>query len=169
QRLRWRDVRADFSNPGAGGVLHVRNVPASSYQEGGTTKTGSERAVPLVSMAVEVLAERHEVRATEDADEPVLLRPDRRKGPRSFSMDMASKHWRELRDEAGVTSIPLRKLRASCGTFLASRGVPLKHVQQIYGHADVKLTARVYASAYMDDVRGEMERAFGAIAHGTEK
>ncbi|MEL6704484.1 MAG: tyrosine-type recombinase/integrase [Bacteroidota bacterium] len=160
QRLRWGDIEADFEHPERGGLLHVRNVPPSTYQKGGTTKFGKERAVPLVSPAVEVLRGRHADRATEDPEEPVFLRAARTGGPKAISLTSASQLWRELRREAGISPFPLRKLRASTGTLLASKGVAMKMVQQVYGHSSIELTARVYAGAYLDDVRAQMEAAF---------
>lgn len=150
-RLRWRDVDLEY------GVIRVRNT------EAGGTKTGEERTIPLVAMAREA-AERQAELAAELALSPndtVFQSPLAKRGaPRPLSYETTSRSFREHRRTAKLPEeISFHSLRKTCGVVLASRGVPLRIIQKILGHADIRITASTYSEVWQDTVRSEMERA----------
>lgn len=151
-RLRWTDVDLD------GRTLYVRNT------ERGRTKTGKERQVPLVRPAVEVLQRLAAERPSEDPADPVLLSPDRSKGLRPFSIQVAS---RLFRDYAATADLPpevtLKSLRATFGTWLASADVDVQHVQQALGHASIRTTTEHYADVWKESTRSTLDRAFSRL------
>ena len=150
-RLRWRDVDLEY------GVIHVRNT------EEGDTKTGEERTIPLVAMAREV-AERQAELAVDlelSPGDTVFQSPLAKRGkPRPLSYDTTSRNFREHRRTAKLSEeISFHSLRKTCGVVLASRGVPLRIIQKVLGHADVRITASTYSEVWQDAVRDEMKRA----------
>ena len=151
-RLRWQDVDLE------GRTLYVRNTAR------GKTKTGRERAVPLVGPAVGVLRRLEAARVDEAGATPVLLSPARTDGLRPFSKEVASRRFREFVRLSGLpVTIHFHSLRKTFATWLASTGVQMQHVQQALGHANLRTTAELYASVWDESTRAEMDRAFASL------
>ena len=59
-------------------------------------------------------------------------------------------------DEAG-RKLDIHALRHSFCTRLARSGAPMSHTQLLMGHADVRLTSKVYAHLEAEATRGAIE------------
>lgn len=142
--LRWSHI--DFTS----GFLFVRN-------EGDfRTKSGKERAVPLVGDALAVLQRRHSERADE-LDGPVLTYGD----GRAIVPGYASKRFKKYVRLAKLPeNIRFHSLRHTCASWLVQRGVSLPIVQEVLGHHSVQVTQR-YAHLAPDVMKSAMEQAFG--------
>jgi len=59
--------------------------------------------------------------------------------------------WKRLLERAGLPATTrIHDLRHSAATLLLSRGVPIKVVSEMLGHADVSITLSVYAHVLPD-------------------
>ena len=125
--LRWIDV--DLS----AGRINVRQNYVMGHL--GPPKSGKSREIPLGDDVIEALrAHRHE------------------RGPLVFC-DAAGNHltagllgWplKRALKRAGLRAIGWHKLRHSFASHLAMRGVPLKVIQELLGHASI-VTTMIYA------------------------
>lgn len=60
--------------------------------------------------------------------------------------NVRNRSWKALKRKAGIPETTrLHDLRHTCATLLLGRGVPLKVVAEMLGHADASTTLRVYA------------------------
>ncbi|MFZ5587050.1 MAG: tyrosine-type recombinase/integrase [Thermodesulfobacteriota bacterium] len=69
-----------------------------------------------------------------------------------------TKWWRELVALADCKGVRLHDLRHTCFTYLASRGAPLKVIQAIAGHSDIRITMG-YARGLVGDIYDAMAEA----------
>ncbi len=135
---------------------------------GETTKAGRPRIIPLtqaMTLALLALRKAHEAflgRAPTPGD-LVFLTPLGKAWP-WHTVNAMRVHDRLLA-KAGIPRIDehgrkvdLHGLRHSAATRFARAGVPLVTVQHLLGHADPKLTARVYQHVEVDDLRAAVER-----------
>lgn len=146
--LRWRD--ADLK----GNVIHVRN--AVTEANGRTYKKppkseSSRRDVPLEpDLAGRLRARRDALaRAVERArlDSWYVLGGERWYLPSRLGKEFSSlSKALDLVCTAG-TRVCLHDLRHTYATFLIARGVDVKTVSSLMGHADATVTLNVYASA----------------------
>jgi integrase len=65
--------------------------------------------------------------------------------------DVVTKAARRLAKQAGLAGVSLHTLRHSHGSQLLSLGVPLPTVSKRLGHANVNVTATIYAHALPND------------------
>jgi len=68
-----------------------------------------------------------------------------------------SKWFRTVADSCGMDS-RLHDLRHTCATFLLSRGVNIKAVQEILGHSDLRITQE-YTKVFIGNLYDEMSKA----------
>jgi integrase len=123
--LRWEDV--DLVT----GRLVVRRAAWKS--DIGTPKSGRSREVPLSDQAVSALKGHRHLKGNFVfcTDEGTLLTAESCKWP----------VWRACR-RAGIRRIGWHVLRHTFASHLAMKGAPLKAVQELLGHADIKMTMR---------------------------
>jgi integrase len=72
--------------------------------------------------------------------------------------------FKPLLEKAGLPNIRFHDLRHTCATLLLSRGVNPKFVQELLGHADIKLTLGTYSHflpSMGDQTANAMESALG--------
>ena len=127
--LRWRDV--DLS---AGRVLVRRSYCVGQVT---TPKGGRQREIPLSPRTVELLKKRRQLRHLQ-GDGLVFCKED---GGRHIHRraDVALKRCCRF---AGLREIGWHKLRHTFASHLAMRGVSLKSVQELLGHATMEMTMR---------------------------
>jgi integrase len=84
--------------------------------------------------------------------------------------NLRNRSWKRL---LGCSALPsstrLHDIRHSTATLLLSRGVPVKVVSEMLGHADVGITLSVYAHVLpdmQDEAAKAMDSAFGPEATG---
>lgn len=148
--LRWQDV--DVEN----GVPVRINVRAGDGR--GVKTENAVRPVPLVRQASEIILTLWSDEIEPDA--PVLLSPAG--GP--ISLDTLSRGFRKYRRLARLPeNVTLYNMRTTCGVLLASQGVPIRIIQKMFGHADIRTTASIYTEIYDESVRQEMDRALAPL------
>ena len=107
-----------------------------------TGKGDRQRVIPLVPPAVEALG------APEKAGVVFAV----------FSVDYVTHRFVKAAKAAGVKA-RLHDLRHTCLTWLVAHGVPLKLVQDIAGHSDIKTTLN-YAKTFAGGAYDTLVRAF---------
>jgi integrase len=152
-RACWSDVDLDRR------VLHLRAE---------NTKAGRSREIPLLLGLVD------ELRRLRDDNVHVLGRPLRPSDrmfltPRGYAWPVATTNLMRVLDRtleaAGIArvdeqgrKIDVHAMRHCFATRLARSGAPLVQAQQLLGHSDPKLTARVYSHLAVEDLRDAVER-----------
>jgi integrase len=123
--LRWSDVDLD------GGRVVVRRALARDVV--GTPKSGRSREVPLARQAVEALRGHPRFLHSDlvFCDERGMYSKGKAKCPL----------WRAC-DKAGLERLGWHVLRHSFASHLVMRGAPLKTVQELLGHSDIRMTMR---------------------------
>ncbi len=138
--LKWSDYDA------GSGVLRIARsiVCTGGKPEVGEGKTAaSRRTIDLPTLAREALDRHREAQpATPHPSAWIFAdwngQPLRRQ-------NFARRTWRPLVTRAGLPGARFHDLRHSCASFLLTRGVHPRVVQQILGHADVGTTLAVYS------------------------
>ena len=129
--LRWDDVGLDARTLRVSGTLGRDGVSAPK------TAT-SRRTVKLPLLTVQALR-RHPRRG-----EHVICTG---KGTPINVCNLRNRVWKRLLVKAGLpTDTHIHALRHSAITLLLSRGIPVKVVSEMAGHADVSITIAVYQS-----------------------
>ena len=142
--LRWSDV--DLVN----NFIVVRN------SEGFKTKSGHERRVPVAGPALEVLQRLRSGRA-DDLDGPVFV--DRDGLP--VKPDRVSKRFKFFARLAKLDErLHFHSLRHTTGSWLAMKGVPLRVIQAILGHASIT-TTEIYSHLLPDTMQAAVQQTFG--------
>jgi integrase/recombinase XerD len=122
-------------------------------------KGSKERMIPIHQQAVEVvkayLAHGRSELATRGSDQAVFLN---QRGERLTRQGF----WlilRQISNQAGIQRrISPHTLRHSFATHLLRGGAPLRHVQELLGHASIT-TTQVYTHLTSEHVRAEYEKA----------
>lgn len=123
--LRWEDVDLVV------GRLMVRRAVARGII--GTPKSGKSREIPLSSEALKALRGQRHMKG-----EPVFSDLDGKmldKGECKWPL------WRSAK-KAGLRRVGWHVLRHTFSSHLVMRGVPLKAVQELMGHATIEMTMR---------------------------
>jgi integrase len=132
------------------------------------TKGRKSRAIPLPQDSIEALrnvkASQDEVRQMLGQDyrtdlNLVFCHPD----GNFIRPDTVTKAVRRLAKKAGLSGVSLHTLRHSHGSQLLSAGVPLPAVSRRLGHANVYVTATVYAHALTSDEATAAEKWAAAM------
>jgi integrase len=123
--LRWEDV--DLV---AGKLMVRRNCVRGII---GTPKSGKSREVPLSQMTIAALKQQRHLRG-----ELVFCTAD---GRMFLKGEMKHPLWRASK-RAGLRLVGWHALRHTFASHLAMRGVPLKAVQELMGHATIEMTMR---------------------------
>lgn len=123
--LRWEDVD----------LVKGRVLVRRSIWQGieGTTKTGKEREVPLGPETIRALKAHRHLRGK-------LVFCSAEGAPLTHSEMRAGLH-RACR-KAGLRQVGMHTLRHTFASHLVMRGVPIKVVQELLGHASIKMTMR---------------------------
>ncbi|RMF62121.1 MAG: site-specific integrase [Bacteroidetes bacterium] len=147
--LQWKDVNVEEA------LVVVR-----SNRREHRTKTGDERTVHISPDAAEVLRRLYAERGRQGGY--VFQSPG---GEGRLSYARTSRLFRKYRRMAQLPeSLTFHSLRKTYGTVLASAGVPLRTIQKLLGHSDIRITARTYADVFAEAVREQVERAFAGYA-----
>jgi len=150
--LRWSAV--DLRN----GFIYVKNIADDEGAIDFSTKTGEERAVPLVGDALEVVRALHDARRSE-ADGYVFTGA---KGGQ-LNGDFLSKRFRVYRKRAGLSSaIHFHSLRHTFASWWVLRGGDLYRLKEVMGHSSIE-TTMIYAHLRPDALREEAMKTFGGV------
>jgi integrase len=146
RNLRWQDVDLEH------GVLHVRNREDGSFR----TKGGDERTVPLAGDALDALRRMSQER-DDDLDGPVFTGQD----GRPIHAERMSRRLKFFVEKAKLDErLHFHSLRHTCASWLSMRGVPLRIIQEILGHASVSQT-EIYSHLQPEVMHRAMEETFG--------
>lgn len=123
--LRWPNVQMKARK------IHV----CESFVRGvvGSPKSGRAREVPLSRQALEELKAQRHLRG-----ELVFCDGDGKR----LTQDQVEKPLRLACEKAGLRRVTWHVLRHSFASHLVMRGVPLKAVQELLGHASMEMTMR---------------------------
>jgi integrase len=138
--LQWADI--DFK----GSAVHVqRTEPGRAGMTAGSTKGGRGRVVPLTGDARECLQAKlvEAKRKLGPQWHPAgWIWPMRGNADRAVSTSSCSGAMLRLAEKAKLTDVGWHTLRHTFGSWLVMRGVPIRAVQELLGHADMKQTQR---------------------------
>ena len=115
--LKWEQIRNGFI-----------------YLEGGMVKSGKGRQIPINDRLAEVFRE--------------VRRENQLKSPHMFADSQGRRYYEVKRSfatacrKAGIEDFRFHDLRHTFASHLVMRGVGLKAVQELLGHADLKMTMR---------------------------
>ena len=166
--LRWSDLILD----GAATLRVGRQLQRMRDGSGlkiVSPKGGKGRTICLPTRAVEAL-KAHRAR---QAEEKLKAGPLYRDAGITFATQVGTplepsnidrRSFKPLLKEAGLPDIRFHDLRHTCATVLLSQGVNPKFVQELLGHADIKLTLGTYSHflpSMGDQTAAAMESALG--------
>lgn len=130
-------------------IKHVVSKVTKTVEKDKTKNKSSHRSFPLTDEAFEIFqnakwAEEYNRRAfgTEYQNNQYVFKwPD----GHPYSPDYISHRFNDLLKKHNLPHIRFHELRHSCASMLIAMGFTLKDVQEWLGHADVKMTANIYA------------------------
>jgi integrase len=146
--LRWQDVDLERA------TLQVRmsvQETAGPYILAETKTTYSRRSTALTQAAVDALLRHRDAQAEERRlmgeawDSSLDLVFPNGFGGIMIPHNLAKRAFKRYLAKAGLPDMRFHDLRHTAATVLLSRGVNVKVVSELLGHADVSITLRVYA------------------------
>ena len=165
--LRWEDVDLEATVP----VLQVRRI-LSEDRSGRifeAPKSGKGRSVRLTRKAAAALRAHRKRQLEERMARTGLWQDHGLVFPSSVGTPLSARnlqrHFKALLEQAGLPkSTRFHDLRHTCATLLLRQGVHAKYVQELLGHADIRLTLNVYSHVLPDmgdAAAGAMDDALG--------
>jgi integrase len=144
--LRWEDVdlgatRLRVRRTLVTGSELTFNQPKSSQGCRGVALT------PHAADSLEVHRYRQQGTSLDDATRLVFCTS---KGTPIAPQNLVRRHFKPLLTRAGLPNIRFHDLRHTCATLLLGRGVHPKIVQELLGHAQIKLTLDTYSHVLPD-------------------
>jgi integrase len=133
--LRWDDLNLD---------ARTLRINRTIYRgQGSEPKTSSgRRTIKLSKLTIEALRQHPQT------SEWVFATS---KGTTINVNNLRYRTWKRLLERANLpATIRIHDLRHSAATLLLSRGVPIKVVSEMLGHADVSITLSIYAHVLPD-------------------
>jgi integrase len=153
--LQWKDTDLDAR------MLRVRRTVFNGVVSPPKTVAGN-RTIRLTGLAIAALREQRLATAKQRLSEWVF--PSRARTPLSVH-NVHNRSWKPLLERAGLPATTrMHDLRHTCATLLLSRGVPVKVVSEMLGHASVAITLDTYSHVLPDMQEGAarvMEEALG--------
>ncbi|ABG04874.1 phage integrase [Rubrobacter xylanophilus DSM 9941] len=168
--LRWSDIDLGQNAPATLRVgRQLQRMRDGSGLKFVAPKGGKGRTIRLPSRAVEAL-KAHRARQAEERlkagplyrDEGLVFASEVGTPLEPSNIDRRS--FKPLLKKAGLPDIRFHDLRHTCATVLLSQGVNPKFVQELLGHADIKLTLGTYSHflpSMGDQTANAMESALG--------
>jgi len=163
--LRWDSV--DY----AANMLFIKYTVVQYnglYEKAKTKNISSRRSFPLLpdirEMLLELQKQEQEYRrlfGSEYQDNPYIF-----KWPNGvpFSPDYVSHRFLKLLKQNDLPRIRFHDLRHSCASLLIAQGFGLKDVQEWLGHADITMTANVYAHLDMKRKQSIADSLAGSLS-----
>lgn len=166
--LRWSDINLD-------GTATLRAARQLQRMRDGsglrfvTPKGGKGRTIRLPAPTVEALKAHRARQAKEKLKAGPLYRDTglvfaSQIGTPLEPSNIDQRSFKPLLKKAGLPDIRFHDLRHTCATVLLSEGVNPKFVQELLGHADIKLTLGTYSHflpSMGDQTAAAMESALG--------
>ena len=166
--LRWEDVDLEATVP----VLQVRRIlsEARSGRIFEAPKSGKGRSVRLTRKAAAALRAHRKRQLEERMARAGLWQDQGLVFPSGVGTPLSARnlqrHFKALLERAGLPKSTRFHdlLRHTCATLLLRQGVHAKYVQELLGHADIRLTLNVYSHVLPDmgdAAAGAMDDALG--------
>ncbi len=145
--LRWTDV--DLEN-GKLSVRHTLTRDGGKVELGETKTPNSRRTIYLTRPAVEALKKHlqrqlKEIEALGDLYQDNGLVFANEVGNPINPSNFRQRYFYKLLKKAGVPKIRFHDLRHTCATLLFQQGTHPKYVQELLGHANIKITLDTYS------------------------
>ena len=140
--LQWRDVRWEDG------------VPYEIVLRADATKTGTSRTIPLLPAMVSLLQERR----LDPNGEPLPPTAHIFGNAVGEAVDGIKVAWGGTCKRAGIEGLTFHDLRRSAASRYLEAGLPLSHVKELLGHANISTTSR-YLSVTSTELRASMVRA----------
>ena len=153
--LKKRDWDAGKKN------LHIRRT--GEYADGRTKTEESQRVLPVMACAAEILERRCKNRKADS-----YIFPNTKN--EVLSESNANKKLQRWLKEAGVTKdLHFHSLRGSAGTYMLEKDTPIEVVSSIMGHTKVETTRKYYVAVSERRKREVVERMGRFFAIQTER
>jgi integrase len=167
--LRWDDLDLDGATLSIRRTLHRRG---GVFEFGEVKTRASRRTLALPDDLVAELRAHHDRQRWERGRAGALWESDAW-GDLVFATEVggplagyaATKRFQRLLAVAGVRHVRFHDLRHGTATYLLSQGVDLKTVSTILGHAQIHITANLYAHV-QHDLKREAAARLGAVVFG---
>ncbi len=141
--LQWRDVDLDS------GTLRVNRSVYEGVVSPPKTNAG-RRTIRLSKLALSALRQHRLNSATRSERISEWVFPNANGTPIGHQ-NLHNRSWKPLLRRAGLShSVRFHDLRHSCISLLLARGVPVKVVSEMAGHADISVTLSVYGHVLPD-------------------
>jgi integrase len=141
--LQWKDVDLD------GGTLRVNRSVYERVVSSPKTNAG-RRTIRLSKLAESALKQHRVDAATRSERLSEWVFPNANGTPIGHQ-NLHNRSWKPLLRRAGLPhSVRFHDLRHSCISLLLSRGIPVKVVSEMAGHADISVTLSVYGHVLPD-------------------
>lgn len=141
--LQWKDVDLDS------GTLRVSRSVYEGVVNPPKTNAG-RRTIRLSKLAVSALRQHRVNAATRSERISEWVFPNAR-GTTIGHQNLHNRSWKPLLRLAGLPhSVRFHDLRHSCISLLLAKGVPVKVVSEMAGHADISVTLSVYGHVLPD-------------------
>jgi integrase len=149
--LQWKDVDLD------GGTLRVNRSVYEGVVSPPKTNAG-KRTIRLSKLAVVALRQHRINTAKRRIGEWVFPNAN---GTPIGRQNLHNRSWKPLLRNAGLPhSVRFHDLRHSCISLLLAKGVPIKGVSEMAGHADISVTLSVYGHV-LPDMQGTAADGMG--------
>ena len=156
--LQWKDIDLDA------GTLRVERSVYDGVVSPPKT-TSSRRTIRLTKMAVAALKQHRIDTAKLRISEWVFPTVN---GRTIGHQNLHNRSWKPLLERTGLPhSTRFHDLRHSCISLLVSKGVPIKVVSEMAGHADVSITLSVYGHVMPDMQDKAMKAMDDALGDGS--
>ncbi|OGV36137.1 MAG: hypothetical protein A2020_12090 [Lentisphaerae bacterium GWF2_45_14] len=116
-------------------------------------KSDNEQRVALSEVAMEILNRRKA--ALGHSREWVF--PARTKGAKTRHLADIKKTFARIIENAKIENLTIHDLRRTFGSWLAADGVPLHIISKMLGHADTRITEKVYAHLDLSPLKNAAE------------
>ena len=139
--VQWRDVDLEA------GTLQVKRTVFGGKVSPPKTASG-RRTIRLSKLAIAALRQ-HRTNANERHTSEWVF--SSRAGTPISVHDLHNRSWKPLLERAGLPAgTRMHDLRHSAATLLLSKGVAIKVISEMLGHADVSTTLSIYAHVLPD-------------------
>jgi integrase len=145
--LRWSEVNLEKATVTV--LATLQQYPGQRPSREETKTTHSTRVIALPQTVVRALLQHHQAQQEEQArlgaawNANDLVFPNTIGNPMHAS-SFRTRWWRALVTKAGLPYIRFHDLRHTAATLLLGRGVPVKVVSEMLGHANVSITLNMY-------------------------
>jgi integrase len=141
--LQWKDIDLDA------GTLKVSRSVYEGIVSPPKTNAG-KRTIRLSKLAVSALRSHRIGAATQSARISEWVFPNASGTPLGHQ-NLHNRSWKPMLKHAGLPHcVRFHDLRHSCISLLLARGIPIKVVSEMAGHADVSITLSVYGHVLPD-------------------